>query len=167
MFPGLDYRRRRLLKAAPAGPLHDYLETTFPDRGTDYREIEFLALDLETTGLNPARDEILSVGMVVLKGGHIRLASAEHHLVVPEQAIPERSAVVHQITDDTAASGRPLADVLGLVLSRLAGRVMLGHHVRVEREFLDAACRRQYGSGFLAHGFIVPRNGYHFCNVVG
>ncbi len=26
---------------------------------------------------------------------------------------------------------------------------MLGHHVRIERQFLDAACRRLYGTGFL------------------
>jgi len=108
-----------------------------------------VALDLETTGLDPGHDEILSVGLVCLKEGRIDLATAEHHLVAPARAIPEGSAVIHQITDDAAARGDALAEVIPRVLARLAGRVLLGHHVKVEREFLDAACQRLYGTGFL------------------
>jgi len=146
---GLDYRRRRLLRRAAPGPLHDYLAVPFPERSMDYRNVRFVALDLETTGLDPRRDEILSIGLVDFSAGRIDLATAAHHLVSPERAIPEGSAVIHQITDDLAARGRPLCDVLPLVLDRLSGCVLLGHHVRVEREFLDAACRRLYGVPFL------------------
>lgn len=149
MFFGLDSRRRRLLKAASPGAMRDYLAVPFAEPGTPYRDVEFLALDLETTGLDATRDEILSIGFVGLKGGCIRLETAEHYLVVPDRAIPEQSAVIHQITDDTAAQGQPLSRVLPLVLRRLAGRVLLGHHVRVEREFLDAACGRMYGTPLL------------------
>jgi DNA polymerase-3 subunit epsilon len=147
---GPDFRRRRLLGRTPPGPLHDYLATPFPDRSEDFRAVEFVALDLETTGLDPRRDEILSVGLVSLRGQRIALATACHWLVTPTRAVPESSAVIHQITDDHAAEhGRPLAEVMPLVLERLAGRVLLGHHVRIEREFLDAACRQLYGSRFL------------------
>jgi DNA polymerase-3 subunit epsilon len=144
-FLGLDFRRRRLLGRAAPGPMRDFLAVPFPDPGADYREVEFVALDLETTGLGSREHEILSVGLVALRGNRIDLATAAHHLVMPTRAVPEASAVIHQITDDHAAQGRPLADVLPLVLSRLAGRVLLAHHARVEREFLDAACRRLYG----------------------
>ena len=148
-FLGLDYCRRRLLRRAVPGPLRDYLATPFPDPATDYRSVEFVALDLETTGLDPANDEILSIGLVALKAGRIDLGTAAHHLVSPERAIPERSATIHQITDDRAAQGDALADVLPQLLYRLAGRVLLGHHVRIEREFLDAACRRLYRMPFI------------------
>jgi DNA polymerase III subunit epsilon len=146
---GLDLRRRRLLRRTAPGALRDYLATPFPDRGADFRGVEFVALDLETTGLDPRADEVLSIGMVALRGQRIDLGTAGHYLIAPTRAVPERSAVIHKITDDRAAQGRPLAEVLPLVLSRLAGRVLLGHYVRVEREFLDAACRRLYGAGFL------------------
>ncbi len=137
------------MRSAPAGPLRDYLATPFPDRGGDYRQIEFVALDLETTGLDPANDEILSVGLVSLKAAQIDLSTAQHYLVSPDRAIPERSAVIHQITDDAAAHGDRLADVMPRVLARLCGRVMLAHHARIERQFLNAACLRLYGTGFL------------------
>ena len=148
-FLPLDFRRRQLLRDAPTGPLREYFAEPFADRGADYRNIEFVALDLETTGLDPAQDAILSVGMVSLVSSRIDLSTAQHYLVTPERAIPERSAVIHQITDDAAAGGESLAEVMPRVLARLCGRVMLGHHVKIERQFLDAACRRLYGTGFL------------------
>ena len=148
-FLPLDYRRRQLLRGAPASPLHDYLATPFADPGTDYRSIEFVALDLETTGLDPAQDAILSIGMVSLVSGGIDLSTAQHLLVKPERLIPERSAVIHRITDDAAARGDALAEAIPRVLARLCGRVMLGHHVSIERQFLNAACQRLYGTGFL------------------
>jgi DNA polymerase-3 subunit epsilon len=148
-FFGLDARRRRLLRDAPAGPLRDYLSTPFADPRASVCDTEFVALDLETTGLDARRDEILSIGLVSLKAGQIELASAAHYLISPEQAIPEAAAVIHHITDDTAARGQAMRIVLPRVLERLAGRVLLGHHVSVERAFLDAACRRLYGAGFL------------------
>jgi DNA polymerase-3 subunit epsilon len=148
-FLGLDFRRRRLLRSVPPGPLRDYLATPFPDRAGDYRNTRFVALDLETTGLDPLRDEILSIGLVDFRAGRIDLATAEHHLVTPARAIPENSAVIHQITDDVAAQGKPLSEVLPPLLARLSGCVLLGHHVRVEREFLSAACRRIYGAPLL------------------
>ncbi|UCH47989.1 MAG: 3'-5' exonuclease [Betaproteobacteria bacterium] len=145
----LDYRRRKLLRGAPAGPLRDYLATPFADRGADYRDIEFVALDLETTGLDPAHHSILSVGMVSLISRRIDLSTAQHLLVKPEHAIPEGSAVIHRITDDAAAHGDALANVMPRVLARLCGRVMLVHHAEIERRFLNAACRQLYGTGFL------------------
>ncbi|MGD2141102.1 MAG: exonuclease domain-containing protein [Burkholderiales bacterium] len=149
-FVPLDLRRRRLLRSASAGPMHDYLAASFPGRGVRYTEVEFVALDLETTGLDARNDEILSIGLVSLKAGRIGLGTAQHHLIAPTGAIPETSAVIHHITDEAAASGRDLAQVLPGVLLRLRGRVLLGHHVRIERAFLDAACKRLYGTDFLA-----------------
>jgi DNA polymerase-3 subunit epsilon len=146
----LDYRRRRLAAKAPPGPLRDYLEMAFPRPGTDCGQAGYLALDLETTGLDPAQDEIVSFGWVAMNGPVIDLASARHCLVRTTRDIPEASAVIHQITDDAAAAGRPLREVLGGLLDALAGRALIAHHARVELGFLGAACRRVYGGQFLA-----------------
>ena len=145
----LDHRRRRLLKAAPAGPMRDYLAVPFAAADRDCRATRYLAVDLETTGLDPRSAEIVSFGWVTLQGLQIQLDSARHQVVRTRGAIPEHSAVIHQITDDTAAAGAPLEQVLGRLLETLAGRVMIAHHAQVEFGFLDAACRRLYGTGFL------------------
>jgi DNA polymerase-3 subunit epsilon len=79
----------------------------------------------------------------------IRLESARHGVIRVREEIPEASAVIHQITDDVAAAGRPLEQVLPEILEQLAGRVMLVHYARIEQGFLDAACRELYGSPFV------------------
>lgn len=145
-----DLHRRWCLRRAPAGPLRDYLSVPFPRPGTDYRKTEYLALDLETTGLDPRRDDILSVGYVLLTGNRIDLATARHRLVRTVRAIPEASAVIHQITDDQAAGGEPLRTVLTDLLADLAGKVMIAHHAAVERGFVATACRRLFGGRFVA-----------------
>jgi DNA polymerase-3 subunit epsilon len=125
--------------------MREYLKTPFPKPAKDYRDVEFLAVDLETTGLDPRRDDILSVGYVIVQGNRIDLGGARHRLVRTARAIPEASAIIHQITDDQAAQGGLLDDVLAELLEVLAGKVMIAHHATVEKGFLADACQRVYG----------------------
>lgn len=144
---GLEMLRRLRLRRAPPGPLHAYYSTPFPKSGHRLGQVRFVAIDLETTGHNPAHDEILSIGLIGLSCDCIDLGSANHYYLAPEHDIPEASAIIHQITDDHAAQGGALSQILPRVLSQLAGRVMIAHHAGMERAFLDLACRRQYGVG--------------------
>lgn len=145
----LDWRRRLRLRRAPPGPLRDYFAVPFPNPRRDYREVELLAVDLETTGFDPRQDQILSIGYVCVRGPCIDLSSARHHTIRIDRAIPEASAVIHQITDDQAAGGEDLADAMQTFLAALAGRVMIAHYAHVERGFLNAACQRLYGRGLM------------------
>lgn len=145
----LNLQRKRLLKRLPPGPLYDYYCHPFPSASQDCRNTEFVALDLETTGLNPDEDVILSIGFINAHGQQIILSSAEHHLLCPNRAIPEQSAVIHYITDDQAANGARLEEILPHLLHQLAGKVMIAHYAAVELNFLDRACQRLYGAGFI------------------
>ena len=145
---GKDYARRRALRRAQ-GPLQAYLATPFPDRRARCRDLEIVALDLETTGLDPRRDSILSAGLVTVQGMSVRLDTAWHRVVQVEHAIAEASVVIHEINDYHAAAGLPLAEVLPELLQRLAGRVMLVHYKNIEQNFIDAACRRLFGAPFV------------------
>lgn len=138
-----------LRRSAAAGPLVSYLDTPLPDRNGDWRATRYLALDLETTGGDPARDDILSFGWVCLDGPEIRLATARHRLVLPRRALNEASVTIHRITDDRAAGGAPLRHVLDEFLADLMGRVLIAHYTPTEVRFIDAACRGCYGGGFL------------------
>ena len=107
--------------------------------------MEYLALDFETTGLDKDKDEILSIGYVPIRGQSLRLGEADHFLSRPVRAIPESSAVIHGIMDDTASSARPLEEALPRLLKSLESRVLVAHHAAVEYEFLSKACKRIYG----------------------
>jgi DNA polymerase-3 subunit epsilon len=111
--------------------------------------VEIVALDLETTGLDPGRDNILSYGLVHLRKMSILLETARHAVISVPAEIPESSAVIHQITDDVAAKGIPIEQALPELLGELRGRVMLVHYAGIEQNFLDAACRQLYGVPFV------------------
>jgi DNA polymerase-3 subunit epsilon len=143
--PSLERRRRRLLERAPPGPVRDLLARPGPPAATAARDVPFLALDLETTGLDPEAHEIVSAGWVAMDGLRVVLRSARHRLVRPAGAIPPSSAVLHRIGDDRAARGGAPAEVLAELLRALAGRVLVAHNAAVDLAFLEAACAAHLG----------------------
>mgnify|MGYP002713022711 CR=1 FL=1 len=145
----LEERRNWWTRKMPDCPLRDYYETPFPLRDTDWRQVDYLAIDFETTGLDASQEQILSVGYTTVKGDRLMLKDATHILIRPTVDIPEASAVVHGILDDKAATAQPLEAVLPIILQALKGKALLAHHAAIEYEFLDHACRNLYGYPFL------------------
>lgn len=129
--------------------MHNFLTAPLPGKTAVLRDLEILAVDLETTGLDPARDRILSIGTVLIKRLGIELSSGWHQLVTVDQEIPESSAVIHQITDDQAAGGIPIEMAIQSLLQRLQGKVMLVHGAQVEKNFLNRVCEQSYGISLL------------------
>lgn len=144
-----DKLRFREWKKAKHPVMLEFLGTPFPSPNLPWNKIEIVSLDFETTGLQPDSDQILSYGKVHIRNGSICLATARHELIQSRDLIPESSAVIHQITDDVARSAQPLEQVLPALLDALKGKVMLVHYNKIEQGFLDAACRRLYGSPFI------------------
>jgi DNA polymerase-3 subunit epsilon len=141
-----DERRRRFLRDVAEGPLRDYLATPLPDPATDVRDLPLLAVDLETTGLHPTRDHVLSIGWVPVDGLSIDLSRARRAVVKPPPGVEVgQSAAIHGLTDDDIAGGVPIEDVLPALLTALQGRVLLAHYTDIEERFLSAACERTYG----------------------
>jgi DNA polymerase III subunit epsilon len=131
----------------PPGPLRELAGAPPAPTATPVSQLELLALDLETTGLDPRTDHVLSLGWVPVSGGRVLLADAQEHRVrPPHDADIGSSATLHRLTDDALADAAPLDDVLPLLLDALRGRVLLAHHAPVEVDFLGAATMRAYGA---------------------
>jgi DNA polymerase-3 subunit epsilon len=142
-----EWQRRRLATTAPTGSvLADYLQEPLPKTHVPSESVEYLALDFETTGLNPNADRIVSMGWVVIRNEGIRLNDAQHLLIRPDLALAADSVTVHGITDAHAEAGMTEREALDILLAALKGRVLLAHHVEIEAGFLRAACERQYRS---------------------
>ena len=142
--------RHRLAERAPISPLGDYYAVPLPDGRTDWRQGRFVALDLETTGLDARRDAIVSIGWVVIEHGMVDLARHGYRLVRSPDGVTPESAVIHGIFDTDLEHAPPLNVALADLLAALRGGVPVCHHGRIERGFLDTACRTVYGVGFAA-----------------
>lgn len=110
-------------------------------------ETEFLVVDLETTGLDPRRDQVVSMAWVPVIGTQVRLGLAGGGLVQPPAGTEMGpSATVHGLTDDAVAGAAPIHDVLAPLLEALAGRVLVAHHAPLELSFLREPVRRLTGA---------------------
>ena len=134
---GYEARRKSLLKKAPAGALHDFLSVPLPAMDTPIDKVEILAVDFETTGLDATRDKLLSVGFVTLEKQQIALKTCYHQIIKTKAQLEESNVIIHHITDSQKEQGQALATVVEALLKALAGKVMLVHFARIERQFFN------------------------------
>lgn len=140
-------RKKLLIKVANTAdnPFKDYLQTPLPNVNSVLSNLEFLSLDFETTGLDVNKDVILSMGYTLIRKNKIILAESKHQLIQINRAIPKETVVIHKITDDRAQTGMPVHNALEALFKAVAGRVVLVHYSKIEKNFLNAVCQRLYG----------------------
>lgn len=123
------------------------LERTLPSRGARIADIEMIALDFETTGLDPKRDHIIAAGWILVRGDRIVIASARELRVRDDS--PEgvgQSAVIHGIVDSDLNDAEGSESLVEELLPELAGRAIIAHAAAIERTFLNTLLRRMGGS---------------------
>jgi DNA polymerase-3 subunit epsilon len=131
----------------PAGPVRDLAAAPPPPSETPVSAVQFLAVDIETTGLDPRRDHVLAIGWVPVRQRQVELAGAQEVVVRPPPGVEVgESATVHRLTDDALAGAPTLAAVLPDLLAALHGQVLLAHHAPIELDFLGRAAQQGYGA---------------------
>ncbi len=105
----------------------------------------FVVVDLETTGLDLARDQVVSLGAVAVIGGEVRMDDIFYELVNPTCAISEESIAVHGILPELVQDARCFEDVFADFLAYLGQDVLIAHHARFDLHFLNQAMNRAHG----------------------
>ena len=142
---GLSRRERALKKAT--GALAEFYQVLQPSPRAPLADLPMLAVDVETTGLSPRDDRLLSIGWVPIDGGTITLAGAGHMVLQQQDGTSVgESATIHGLTDDAVRAGTPAAEAVTGLLHALQGRVMVVHYATMEQGFLSAACAQHFGA---------------------
>ena len=110
------------------------------DLGTPLLDVEFVVLDLETTGGSPANDRITEVGAVKIRGGEV--LGTFHTLVNPEVSIPPLISALTGISNGMVADAEPIEVVLPCLLEFLGGAVLVAHNASFDRRFVQANLER-------------------------
>ena len=116
-----------------------YRETEMPARRTSWRDVTFSAIDLETTGLDPATDEIISFAAVTVAGGAVRLDDTKYELIRPRRMPDAETIRIHGLRESDLADAPQLSERINVLLEALTGRALIAHVAAVERGFLGAA----------------------------
>lgn len=129
-------------------PLRECWQHSHSCGGADWRQQEFLVVDTETSALEIASGELLSVGWVVIRDGRIVLGSAEHWLLKPQNSVGE-SATIHTLRDCELDAGLTETELMRRFLQAAAGRALVFHHAGLDLAFLNRITRRLYGAPLL------------------
>ena len=106
---------------------------------------EWVSLDLETTGMDPARDHILSLAAVPVRDGTAWLSERFERRVHTARAFGIESIRHHRITPDEASAGEPVTEVVREFLHWLGGRRLLGYNLGFDLDMLAPHVRALTG----------------------
>lgn len=146
-------RRARQAQQTTDPGLLNFLSTPVPEQKTPLRDVPCLAIDIETSGLDPKNSALLSVGFVPVCNGVIDLSEARSFVVADTRELSSesassrvgQSAVVHHLTDDDLSAGIAVSDVLEEVFAALTGRIIVAHFAQIETSFLRTLANHTWG----------------------
>jgi len=110
------------------------------DLGMPLHSVTFCVLDLETTGASANTCEITEIGAVKYLGGEV--VGTFQTLVNPGTGIPPFITILTGITQAMVCEAPRIQAVLPSFLEFCHDAVLVGHNIRFDLSFLDAAARR-------------------------
>jgi DNA polymerase-3 subunit epsilon len=123
-------------------------QRSFDELGAPLHDVTFCVVDVETTGGSAAQGAITEIGAVLLRGGEC--LGTFSTLVNPGCAIPPAITVLTGITEAMVLPAPRIEAVLASFLEFAGDAVIVGHNVRYDLGFLNAALLRA-GRGRLAN----------------
>ncbi len=101
---------------------------------------EFVAFDLETTGLSSKNDTIIEIGAVIMKSG--REIDRFQTFVAPGRKLEPKIVELTGITDAMLIGAPKIEEVLPKFLEFVGDRVLVAHNSDFDTGFIRAACNR-------------------------
>jgi DNA polymerase III subunit epsilon len=129
----------------------------------------YVVMDLETTGMDPQKDRVVSVGAVRLKQGRVRLGDRFGELINPGRDIPAEAIKVHGIKPDMLTHARPAGPVFQDFLAYLGNDILVAHYAPFDLHMVNKTMRSLFGfplqnlaldTVLLCQGVILPSDPY-------
>jgi len=110
---------------------------------TPIEQVRFVVLDSETTGLDPRKDRLITIGAIAVLNHEILMEDSFEALLKVEY---NSSAVtVHGVTREESRAGLDEPAALAQFLEYLGDGVIVGHHIGHDVETFNAGYERHFG----------------------
>ena len=106
---------------------------------------EWVALDCETTGLNPRSDDIIAIGAVRIVGNRILTSQRLELLVRPGRALPPESIRVHRLRQQDVAHGLEPVDAMHQLLHFIGPRPLVGYYLAFDVAMINRCLKATLG----------------------
>lgn len=128
------------------------LGTRFKVQGTPWEPLfmpyhgdEVVSLDCETTGLDPAKDDLLTVAAVKIRDGKIMTSEKLDLRLPPSPKQAADSIRIHQIRKVDLAQSIPIEEALPRLLDFVGNRPILGYYINFDLTLLNRYIRDAFG----------------------
>ncbi len=106
---------------------------------------EYVCLDCETTGLNPKKDEILSIGAVIIKENKVLMRKTFNIYVKPSDKISIKSILIHRIRPIDLENAIDPEEAIYELLEFIGSRVIVGYYIKFDIAIISRYTKKYIG----------------------
>ncbi len=141
----------RLLGAKPeltpqqAARLAAWQTLPAPDLNAPHAASRYVVVDVETSGLNLAKDRLIAIGAVAIGEGQIQLADSMEIILRQDRISGHDNILIHGIGGTAQAEGVPPVEALLAFLEYLGKSPLLAFHVAFDQTMIERALKTFLG----------------------
>lgn len=149
-FSSFIIQKNMFKKIFTKEPPPDWLEPYFdakkdlPLRAKSLRELRFVVLDTETTGLNTKEDNLISIGAIVIENQSIIIQESLESILYSDTNIVNEAILIHGLRPSDLATGKKAKAALQEFYDFLNNSVVVAHHTGFDIAMLSKAVRMFY-----------------------
>jgi DNA polymerase-3 subunit epsilon len=125
---------------------------------------EWVVIDCETTGLNIAKDQIISIGAVKIVGNKLMTSERLELLVKPDKEVSAESVKIHRLRELDVANGLEPEVAAGKLMQFIGSRPIVGYYLEFDSAMLHKIIWRMLGQGLPQEKIEVSAMYYEYKN---
>ena len=149
-FPRLFSRAPRLAEDA-AQRMADWKALPERHAQSPLDSVRFVVVDVETSGLNLARDRLIAIGAVAVRNGRIALGDSFEIILQQPNASAKDNILIHGITGTAQTEGVAPIEALLRFLEFLGKDPLIAFHVTFDQTMIQRALKEFLGLDFKRH----------------
>lgn len=106
---------------------------------------EYVSLDCETTGLDPKKDEILSIGAVIIQNNKILMRKTFNIFLKSANNINIESIKVHQIRQVDLKNALEPENAIYKLLDFIGSRTIVGYYIKFDVKIISKYTKKYIG----------------------
>ena len=106
---------------------------------------EAVAIDCETTGLNPRKDDIVTIAAIKIRGARILTSERFEATFRPKAKLKPDAIKIHRLREADVAQARAIDAAIPELLRFIGGRPLVGYYLDFDVAMLDRHVRRFLG----------------------
>ncbi|PHR65504.1 MAG: DNA polymerase III subunit epsilon [Idiomarina sp.] len=114
---------------------------THKARRKPWTEHRYIALDIETSGLDPTNDQILAIAWVEVSPPVIHYTTGRYYLIKHDKTDLKQSPVIHGLVKKDFIETSELCDVMKALAAELNNKILICHHIQLDWRFLKQAAK--------------------------